>query len=220
MVLGDWQNEIGNAATVCTIGMFLSGLDICAKFYKNKTTGEVSPMSFLVGMVMTFVWYNYGQLIGDSNISTVNGTGLILQSLYTLIFYLYTANKTNMTKKIFLVMVLQAAVHFYISTGSDVTTNIGLIAASMSVAYCGAPLASVRHVIRTKSADVLPFFLILMTVFVTGLWTVYGTILDDPFVKVPNGLSFLIAVFQLSLFFYYPVQPSHLPANKSEVFIS
>ena len=32
-----------------------------------------------VGVVMTFVWMNYGRMVGDSTLQTVNTTGLILQ---------------------------------------------------------------------------------------------------------------------------------------------
>ena len=35
-------------------------------------------MSFLVGMVMTFVWYNYGQLIGRSG----NFSGVFISCVY------------------------------------------------------------------------------------------------------------------------------------------
>ena len=92
-----------------------------------------------------------------------------------------------------------------ISIYADVSNNIGFLAAGLSVAYCGASLASISHVMRTKSADTLPFYLILMTTIVTGLWTLYGSILEDSFIKIPNTLGFLIALAQLSLFFYFPV---------------
>ncbi|XP_023335070.1 sugar transporter SWEET1 [Eurytemora carolleeae] len=205
MGLEDWKDVIGNTATVCAIGMFLSGLEICLKLYKTKTSGDLSPMSFLVGIVMTFVWVNYGILIDDANVINVNGAGFILQSFYIVFFYVYAVNKTNLMKKIILVVLILVSVHVYITYGVNVTQNIGFFAAGLSVAYCGAPLAAINHVIRTKSANTLPFFLILMTTIVTGLWTVYGTILQDSFIKIPNFLGFLIAVLQLSLFFYYPV---------------
>ena len=35
--------------------------------------------SIQVGVVMTFVWMNYGRMVGDSTLQTVNTTGLILQ---------------------------------------------------------------------------------------------------------------------------------------------
>jgi len=45
----------------------------------------------------------------------------------------------------------------------------------------------------------------------------YGTIVNDPFIKVPNILGFIVAVVQLSLFFYYPVKKKSLTIHKSNV---
>ena len=48
-------------------------------FYRAKSTGESSILTFLVGVVMTFVWMNYGVMVDDSTIQTVNAIGLMLQ---------------------------------------------------------------------------------------------------------------------------------------------
>jgi len=219
MAAEDWKEFLGNSCTVCTIGMFLSGMEVCAKMYRNKTTGDTSPLSFFVGVVMTFVWFNYGLLKGDVSLTRVNGIGFILQSFYAFVFYMFAVNKTNVMKKMFIVSLLVGGLYWFINSQEDVTDTIGFLGATMSVLYCGAPLASIGHVFRTKSAEVLPFFLILMTVLVTGQWALYGAIISDPFVMVPNTMGFLIAAFQLFLFFYYPVRHSR-PPPKSDVFIS
>lgn len=208
MALEEWKDFLGNSATVCTIGLFLVGIQLCLVFYKNKTTGESSPMSFLTGVVMTYVWYRYGQLIGDSSLVTVNGTGCVLQSLYLACFYYYSPDKATTSKKIAVVVLILVGVYSYIAMASDVTANIGLLGASMSVAYCGAPLASISHVFKTKSAEVLPFYLILVTAIVMGQWSLYGVIIQDNYVKVPNTLGFFLALLQLSLFCYFPAGPA------------
>ena len=74
----------------------------------------------------------------------------------------------------------------------------------MSIAYCSAPLASIQHVFKSRSTDSLPFYLILATVIVTGLWSTYGHIIQDNFVKIPNMIGFTAALFQLSLFCKFP----------------
>ena len=38
----------------------------------------------------------------------------------------------------------------------------------------------------------------------SALWLVYGCIIADSFVHVPNLIGFMIAVFQLGLFMNYP----------------
>merc|ERR1719234_510686 len=124
---------------------------------------------------MTFVWANYGRLVGDPTLEFVNGTGLVLQTIYG-----FASSKVKTGKKIFLTLLFVMGVHFYIQFEDDmakVQNRIGLLGASMSVAYCSAPLASVQHVFRTRNTEVLPYYLILATIFVTGQWTLYGSII-------------------------------------------
>jgi len=198
---------VGDCATISTIIQFLVGIQVCASFYRNKTTGDTSCMTFLVGVVMTFVWFNYGKLVSDDTLQTVNGTGLVLQTIYTFCFYNFTPVKIQTGKKIFLTVIVVVLVQLYIHNEEVLETaqlRIGLLGASMSIAYCSAPLASIQHVFRTKSTESLPFYLILATTVVTGLWSLYGHIIHDNFVKIPNIIGFSAAMFQMSLFYYFP----------------
>ena len=78
-----------------------------------------------------------------------------------------------------------------------------MLSASLSVLYCAAPLASVVTVVRSRSTESLPFYLILATIAMTGSWTLYGLIIEDMFVILPNFLGCLIASGQLLLFAVY-----------------
>ena len=116
-----------------------------------------------------------------------------------------------MGQRIGMVLVIVAAIQFYIINEDDMSTvqlRIGLLCCSLAVAYCSAPLASVGQVVATGSTQSLPFYLILATVLVTGQWTLYGVIIKDNFVLVPNLLGCLVATFQLSLFSVYPTSSS------------
>jgi len=220
MALEDWKDVVGNAATICTIVQFLVGAQVCLGYYRAKSTGESSIMTFLVGVVMTFVWMNYGRMVEDSTLQTVNTTGLILQSIYVFAFYSITSHKLQAGKKIFLTILLLFIIGMYIITAEDlkgITLNIGWLGAIMSVAYCSAPLASIHEVCRSGSTKSLPFYLILTTCVVTGLWSTYGRIIGDSFVMVPNSLGFLAATFQLGLFAYFPAPPSEYKPLRTEI---
>lgn len=202
-----WKDVVGNIATITTIVQFLVGTQVCAGFYRNKTTGDTSGLTFLVGVVMTFAWYSYGRLIGDPSIQLVNAIGLVLQTMYSLCFYVFTPLKFETGRKMVLTVVFVALVQLYINYEEDLPTaqlRLGLLCSSMAVAYCSAPLASVQHVFNTGSTQAMPFYLILATVAVTGQWTVYGVIIQDTFVLVPNMLGCVVASFQLALFAYFP----------------
>merc|ERR1712051_972205 len=68
---------------------------------------------------MTFVWMNYGRMVGDSTLQTVNTTGLILQGIYVFSFYSITSHKLQAGKKIFLTILLLFIIGMYIITAED-----------------------------------------------------------------------------------------------------
>ena len=87
----------------------------------------------------------------------------------------------------------------------------------MGVGFFASPLASLAQVIRTRSTEVLPFPLIVANFFVTSNWWLYGIILDDNFVLVPNALGWCLAMFQLLLFAYFPSKrKTSLPTSSSD----
>ena len=71
-----YKDLVANIATLVTIVNFLVGSQVCYKFFKTKTTGNVSCTPFMVGVMMTFSWYSYGSLRADQSIQLVNGIGL------------------------------------------------------------------------------------------------------------------------------------------------
>ena len=65
MALEEWKEVVGNTATICTIVQFLVGaqvfkstktsltlakLQVCLGYYRAKSTGESSIMTFLVSL--------------------------------------------------------------------------------------------------------------------------------------------------------------------------
>ena len=67
-------------------------------------------MTFIVGVVMTFVWFSYGRLVNDHNIMTVNVTGRLR------IGFLWSR---NVGKKVTLGQEPASIVN-YIGTGSSI----------------------------------------------------------------------------------------------------
>ena len=55
----------------------------------------------------------------------------------------------------------------------------------------------------SRSTEVLPFYMILTSFAVGGLWFVYGCMLNDDFIKIPNFLGFALATLQLIPFLIF-----------------
>ena len=88
--------------------------------------------------------------------------------------------------------------------GAHVRNILGLIGGSLSVFFFAAPLASVYHVFRTCTTECLPFSIIVTNFISSSLWWLYGMLIDDNYVKIPNFLGWLLVSFQLLLFAYFP----------------
>lgn len=80
----------------------------------------------------------------------------------------------------------------------------GYLCCLISVAFFAAPCCMFMKIVRLKSTEMLPFPLILMSFFVSVLWFLFGLVINDLFLQVPNLLGALLSGSQLCLFLIYP----------------
>ncbi|KAH7835424.1 hypothetical protein Vadar_026052 [Vaccinium darrowii] len=73
----------------------------------------------------------------------------------------------------------------------------GLAASVFSIIMYGSPLSIMWNVVKTKSVEFMPFFLLLFVFFCGTSWFLFGLIGNDPFVSVPNGFGCGLGVVQL-----------------------
>lgn len=66
----------------------------------------------------------------------------------------------------------------------DVLKVLGYVAVTVTVIMFGSPLSTVREVIRTQSSETISVPLVVSTILVSGMWSYYGHLIQDPFVKV------------------------------------
>ncbi|VDP51745.1 unnamed protein product [Soboliphyme baturini] len=115
----DFVDIVALVATVSTIGMFLVG--IC------------------------YFWLQYGFLKQDRTIILVNTIGLVLQLLYTLIFYLYANSKRQITTLIFISAVACSCLSVYLRYMSrdleTVTSQLGMMCLLLNILNFAAPFA-------------------------------------------------------------------------------
>ncbi|XP_054271470.1 sugar transporter SWEET1-like [Macrosteles quadrilineatus] len=207
--LSDHKEMIATTASISTILQFLSGALVCNKFVQKGTTSDVSCLQFVAGFLSCGLWLSYGLLIDDSSIVLVNSVGTILFMCYIFIFYTYTLRKNAVVKQVMAVLMVMVSVRLYAYWVSDITvarTHLGLVACSTTIMFFSAPLTNLAYVLRVKSAESLPFPMILMTFLVSFQWFLYGIILENPIIQYPNIVGCLLSLFQLSLFVIYPAR--------------
>lgn len=93
----------------------------------------------------------------------------------------------------------------------------GYICCTVTVLFFAAPCCMLMDVIRTKSTEMLPLPLILMSFIGSVQWFAFGLIANDLFLQIPNLLGAFLSGTQLSLFCIYPNKPGLASSSTSGV---
>ncbi|XP_051163950.1 sugar transporter SWEET1 [Leptopilina boulardi] len=207
MFTTSFKDALASSASFCTILQFLAGILVCRRFMKNGTTGDTSGLAFISCFMSCSNWFCYGLLIYDSFIVLVNIFGATLQLFYVIIFMLYSVKKSTILKQLIGSITFVTFVFMYSILEPNralAAQRIGFLSCSTTILFFASPLTMLAYVIRMKSADSLPFPIIISSLICCCQWFAYGCIQKDFFIQLPNFLGIALSMFQLSFFFIYP----------------
>ncbi|EOA38453.1 hypothetical protein CARUB_v10010111mg [Capsella rubella] len=198
----------GNATALF---LFLAPSITFKRIIKNKSTEQFSGIPYPMTLLncLLSAWYGLPFVSKDNTlVSTINGTGAVIETIYVLIFLFYAPKKEKV--KIFgifscvlAVFGTVALVSLFALHGNGRKLFCGLAATVFSIIMYASPLSIMRLVIKTKSVEFMPFFLSLFVFLCGTSWFVYGLIGRDPFVAIPNGFGCALGTLQLILYFIY-----------------
>ncbi|XP_055602390.1 sugar transporter SWEET1 isoform X9 [Uranotaenia lowii] len=66
---------LATSATISTVLQFLTGLLICRKYIRKKSTGDTSGLPFISGFLSCSLWLKYGLLSHEHTVIFVNIIG-------------------------------------------------------------------------------------------------------------------------------------------------
>nr|QHT64201.1 sugar efflux transporter 1 [Litchi chinensis] len=198
----------GNATALF---LFLAPVITFKRILRNKSTEQFSGIPYVMTLLNNLLsaWYGL-PFVSKNNIlvSTINGTGAVIESFYVLIFFIY-APKKEKTKIFGLLMLVLAVfsgvvlVSLLALHGNTRKIFCGFAADIFSIIMYASPLSIMRMVIKTKSVEFMPFFLSLFVFLCGTSWFIFGLLGHDPFIAVPNGLGSALGTAQLILYFIY-----------------
>uniref|UniRef100_A0AC34G818 Sugar transporter SWEET1 n=1 Tax=Panagrolaimus sp. ES5 TaxID=591445 RepID=A0AC34G818_9BILA len=173
-------------AVSSTIGLFLCGFSICRRIRHRGTTDGTSIAPFFLTCIGCACMFGYGYLRKDMTVKFVNGVGFSFQVVYLFYYYIHTRVKRRVNKYIAAVIVIICATIWY------------------------------GQVISTKSTESLPFALCVANMVVSVQWLLYGFLINDFYIKMPNIVAVIISAVQLSLFVIYPAPTYANLVNKND----
>ncbi|CAH8367321.1 unnamed protein product [Eruca vesicaria subsp. sativa] len=140
---------------------------------------------------------------------TINSFTFIMQIFYISIhmFYAPKKEKTLTVKFVLFVDVLAFGLIFFLTYfllhGEKRVQVLGYICMVFSLCVFVAPLGIIRKVIKTKSAEFMPFGLSFFLTLSAVMWFFYGLLLKDMNIALPNVLGFIFGVLQMILYLIY-----------------
>ncbi|KAI3379415.1 hypothetical protein SNEBB_000526 [Seison nebaliae] len=203
-------NFVGNVSTLFTIILFLSGYDIIKKIRKSGTIGQYSLFPFVSTIYCCAFWFWYGLEMNLIHVIVVNGIGAIIETIYLINYLSFLREDETIAKNTSLFPWIGAFVssylicHFQLIDSHLLSYNIGIVGSIGSLLVFGSPLAQLREVVATQSNRTLSFPLCFMNLITSSSWSLYGYLLDDTFIMLPNSLGIVLAIIQLFLIYHFP----------------
>ena len=148
------------------------------------------------------LWFSYGALLGNPTIMLPNVTAIVMGSAYCATFVKYRSPQASIAPHAAISGGLIAATvgATQLLPTADALNAIGWTACGVCVGMFGGPLASIRAVLRDRSAASLPLGFTLFSIANTSVWLAYGLlVLHDPFIWGPNVLGLAALAAQLGL---------------------
>lgn len=192
--------------------LFLAPLITFKRIIKSKSTEQFSGIPYIMTLLncLLSAWYGL-PFVSPHNllVSTINGTGAAIESIYVILFIIYAKPQKVRVKMLALftliltVFAIVVLVSLFALHGNSRKLFCGFAATIFSICMYASPLSIVRLVIKTKSVEFMPFFLSLFVFLCGTSWFIYGLLGRDPFVAVPNGFGCGLGALQLILYAIY-----------------
>ncbi|XP_020271305.1 bidirectional sugar transporter SWEET4-like [Asparagus officinalis] len=207
------RSAVGVLGNIISFGLFLAPLPTFVDILKKKSVEKYSPVPYLATFMNCLLWCLYGLPIVHPDsllVITINGSGLVLQGTYILIFLIF-ANDAKQRSKIVGILLAELAFIAVVAglvlslthTHEKRSMIVGILCIIFGVCMYASPLAVLKVVVSTKSVEYLPF-MPSFTSFINGVcWTSYALIKFDLYMVIPNGLGTFLGVIQLLIYGIY-----------------
>ncbi|KAF3627972.1 Bidirectional sugar transporter SWEET12 [Capsicum annuum] len=204
--------------------VFIAPVPTFYRIFKKKSSEGFHSLPYVVALFSAMLWIYYAMV--KTNVTlliTINSFGCIAETIYVAIYFTYATRKARM-KTLGLVLLLNFGAFGFIvfltqilCKGPKRAEVIGWICMAFSISVFVAPLSIMGRVIRTKSVEFMPFNLTLALVLNAVMWFLYGLLLKDVYITVPNIAGMALGVLQMVLYGIYRNCESNDAGTKKEL---
>ncbi|XP_048536708.1 bidirectional sugar transporter SWEET14-like [Triticum urartu] len=205
-----WAFAFGLLGNVISFMTYLAPLPTFYRIYRSKSTQGFQSVPYVVALFSAMLWIYYALLKSDECLLiTINSAGCVIETIYIIIYLTYAPKQAKLfTAKILLllnvgVFGLILLLTLLLSEGEKRVVMLGWVCVGFSVSVFVAPLSVIRLVVRTRSVEFMPFSLSVSLTVSAVVWFLYGLLIKDKYVALPNILGFAFGVIQMGLYTLY-----------------
>ncbi|KAL6644069.1 hypothetical protein ACP70R_018835 [Stipagrostis hirtigluma subsp. patula] len=205
-----WAFAFGLLGNIISFITFLAPIPTFYRIYKSKSTDGFQSVPYVVALFSSMLWIYYALIkTNETLLITINVAGLVIETVYIVMYLVYAPKKAKLfTVKIMLLLNVGVfgvilLVTLLLFAGERRVVMLGWICVGFAVGVFVAPLSIMRRVIQTKSVEYMPFSLSLSLTLSAVVWFLYGLLIKDKYVALPNVLGFTFGMVQMGLYVFY-----------------
>jgi solute carrier family 50 protein (sugar transporter) len=174
----------------------------------NNNKKNISVPTFVALFGNFLIWNAYGLITRNSIVFVQNMLGVVFSAFYLYRLYFCKALAPELKRQMAIgvgaIMTIIVIIGVLFKLEMLNVSLIGWVADLFSLAVFAAPLSELMMIVRTKSTESLSFSFALTCWLSAACWSVYGVLVGDVNILLPNALGFMLTCIQLSLFVLYP----------------
>ncbi|KAM3245056.1 hypothetical protein ACQJBY_056405 [Aegilops geniculata] len=205
-----WAFAFGLLGNVISFSSLLAPIPTFYRIFKSKSTEGFQSVPYVVALFSAMLWIFYALVkTGEGLLISINAAGCVIETVYIVMYLVYADRKAKIfTAKIVVLLNIAGFGLIFLLTlfafhGETRVVSLGWICVGFSVCVFVAPLSIIGRVIKTKSVEYMPFTLSLTLTLSAIVWFLYGLLIKDKYVALPNVLGFTFGVIQMVLYVFY-----------------
>lgn len=199
--------------------IWFSSMKSVLQVKKSKDIGDLNVLPFGPSLMNTICWVAYGIIVQDWYLLLANTTGVVIALFYLLVTIRYT--KEHVFDQMISILlfgsssfiIITVILTFFDWSFQTIDLVATLHANFWLMLLYASPMSTIGQVIKMKSSASLEFKLCLAFVLNGSLWFVYGLVIQNYGVCIPNGIGALLSMVQLALCFIYPNEEDELSSS-------
>ena len=210
------EDVFGWIATCLTMCFYISPVIPFINVFKGKITYEDTPgVLITASYVNCFCWYIYGDMIFSDQVKICNGIGAVSSLCLIFIYLAYEIRKYTLDAILNALIILTGSYAVYrgLTIVVDDDAVVGKICNVTAIIVFLSPILIIYRVLKEKyNYYLIPIYTALVSLFSTSCWVVYGIMISDVYIMIPNIIGIILAIIQIVVFTIckkkYPTIPS------------